>query len=512
MMAALCTESRYFTEIMDFECFEFETVVETVDSTADTVNCPYSVYNVDPGIQDIILKVNQEQQSVDTVPENGKKLPNYPVPLLAKRKIRKVMQRPKKIIKAEQMESCKQLSIDETTTHPKPSVAESAEKYSSLFIPEPDGDPGSGNLVIDVGNVVDEEHADDGKIFVNKRRKAVELIDSSASKSLEISPVIVGQVEITTPDAQVKTATSIQPECSKAEKRSPSVSPSLKVLTSSVLGKESVKSDGSSSEEGKSFICTHKGCGKTFRDNASMRKHQHTHGPRIHVCAECGKAFVESSKLKRHQLVHTGEKPFQCTFEGCGKRFSLDFNLRTHVRIHTGDRPFACPFEGCTKKFAQSTNLKSHILTHAKPTVRRSTTLVPLCDPPAKSPSVMSAESSSSVTTTETIIVKTPKLPRKKRQRRINKASLSAALTSAVSSSITLPLTSTLGVPAISPKIQIRKLQTTPSCITLVPGQIISFPSGTSVSVPIQYALSSSLQRSFATERTGLKLVAKSTS
>lgn len=59
-------------------------------------------------------------------------------------------------------------------------------------------------------------------------------------------------------------------------------------------------------DESRTIACPQKDCSKMFRDNSAMRKHLHTHGPRIHVCAECGKAFVESSKLKRHHLVHSG--------------------------------------------------------------------------------------------------------------------------------------------------------------------------------------------------------------
>ena len=56
-------------------------------------------------------------------------------------------------------------------------------------------------------------------------------------------------------------------------------------------------------------------------------------------------------------LVHTGEKPYQCTF--CGTQFSQNTNLKNHITgKHSGERPHKCDI--CLATFKYSSGKYKH--------------------------------------------------------------------------------------------------------------------------------------------------------
>ncbi|XP_016127341.1 zinc finger protein ZIC 1-like [Sinocyclocheilus grahami] len=82
-------------------------------------------------------------------------------------------------------------------------------------------------------------------------------------------------------------------------------------------------------------------------------------------CSRLRNPFKAKYKLINHLRVHTGEKPFQCSFR-CGRAFARAENLKIHERTHTGEKPFRCPFEACERRFANSSDKQKHIRVHAQ--------------------------------------------------------------------------------------------------------------------------------------------------
>uniref|UniRef100_A0A673FPX0 Kruppel-like factor 13 n=1 Tax=Sinocyclocheilus rhinocerous TaxID=307959 RepID=A0A673FPX0_9TELE len=64
-----------------------------------------------------------------------------------------------------------------------------------------------------------------------------------------------------------------------------------------------------------------------------------------------------------HVLMHTGERPFPCTWPDCIKKFARSDELARHYRTHTGEKKFGCPL--CDKRFMRSDHLMKHARRHS---------------------------------------------------------------------------------------------------------------------------------------------------
>lgn len=86
------------------------------------------------------------------------------------------------------------------------------------------------------------------------------------------------------------------------------------------------------------------------------------------ICSTCGK-FVKNIEL--HMRVHSGEKPFKCTYGTCSMAFAQKNNLVNHIRRHTGEKPYRC--SPCNKSFHSACALNAHKRRHKSSEVQRKT-------------------------------------------------------------------------------------------------------------------------------------------
>ncbi|TRY69926.1 hypothetical protein TCAL_01235 [Tigriopus californicus] len=76
-------------------------------------------------------------------------------------------------------------------------------------------------------------------------------------------------------------------------------------------------------------------CSKAFSNASALAKHRLTHSEeRRYQCNICSKAFKRQDHLNGHLLTHRSTKPFACMADGCGKSYCDARSLRRHKENH----------------------------------------------------------------------------------------------------------------------------------------------------------------------------------
>lgn len=81
------------------------------------------------------------------------------------------------------------------------------------------------------------------------------------------------------------------------------------------------------------FRCHQANCETTANTLGKIRYHQdNDHAKNRFTCHFCQKSFTRPNHLRIHYTVHTGARPFLCTWEGCGNRCRNKQSMVAHIR------------------------------------------------------------------------------------------------------------------------------------------------------------------------------------
>ncbi|XP_070768925.1 zinc finger protein 420-like [Enoplosus armatus] len=109
----------------------------------------------------------------------------------------------------------------------------------------------------------------------------------------------------------------------------------------------------------KSYICNT--CGKKFKVEYALKKHEQGHQDEQYYCSLCRKRFIKLSHYKRHIMVHD-RRESRCPH--CDSVFLQLTALKYHLRTHTEERPYQCTC--CIETFEEKEDLEQHCLKHRK--------------------------------------------------------------------------------------------------------------------------------------------------
>lgn len=109
----------------------------------------------------------------------------------------------------------------------------------------------------------------------------------------------------------------------------------------------------------KSYSCNT--CGKKFKVEYALKKHEKRHQNEQYYCSLCRKHFIKLSHYKRHSLVHR-RRETKCPH--CDSVFLKVTAFKYHLRTHKEERPYQCSC--CIETFEEKEDLEQHCLRHRK--------------------------------------------------------------------------------------------------------------------------------------------------